>query len=1320
MPARRGDQRRSGSRKSSSRKGASRKSGSRKKVARTPRARALTTVEANRFASGWRLLQDTTSDTAPRSAAADEIRFDLVRPLDLVALSVTAIGCDLIVGGAAAAHLKARHGENARLTVTHAFQHGFEQAIYETQATVPDHEGKPVADGMNADGPGEPHTPPVGFRPARASRLVFRIPDDEAIEFSTSGILAAMGRLELAVHPLAQPGDAPTTGSISPPPLIILPLPFIHLGDGLVARLHANGTVIERATAAFLREHPAPDTSTLSGIVLQARELRRARAELQHRTATVAPRTHIPVDSIFAPGAGIIAEIPERIRPPRTLSRPPTIDETAIEAPFRLVISPSAEARWAHATEPVSADDESRFVELWHSRLASAPTMGGQPDEHNRKRRIVRAIWARDRDTVGDAWKDKSLDHDLTAPLSHADPRVAANYVDPPFLGSLDRFDRHMLVRQSAETWPGKTGPIAPVPIAADALWLSGLGAWLELHGAWTTKPYSEVDMQSILSWDHIAPLGRDQYVRVVYPGYLYPFGHQAALVKVTERKMKKEAQPIAGLYQRMFLVLGERTRAYGQLNFPFISADIRPLVTPILDKPSETEGDSQSKFFWPKVLNERFRFTIDARDHDHRPIRLHTPLMWVAESYGGQDARAAVDSAYAKDQNRKVVTDGQKIAFVPRNEGPDTELESTAVWLLGSAGLGESTPRMSAATVFIPAVQHLSATDAIPIRYFGEYARNGFGSATSGDIWAEVNIGAGGEAPQVDPTTVLPQLQFGAGAPAGSDKAGGFLSPDLPIRGLSRLTGPVGDVSKMVKNEFDPKQFLLGAMPRLFGLVDLADLIPSGTLDQAPSIVTDTLGRIEQFATDVERAVAQAQEAVDEAQKLVERAKGKSSDLQAKANQALQKAQTVAASAQNFATAFTNLFPSLAGLDPIEIENATKSTFTALDTLIADLRTLAALLPPHAATRLLTLADALSKARDAEGVIDDLYNFVNGFDPTSLEASFRFDWKPQLQEWPKGKPILELGNGGKDNLVLSVEGRVSGKGEMGVTASAEIRDFSLLLFPGAPLMRVPFDHMYFRSGTEGKPDVNVVLGDIEFLGLLSFVEVIKDLISFDGFSDPPFLEVSKEGATAGFTLALPSVAIGVFNLSNMSLGADVRVPFLGKTVTVGFNFCTRERPFTLTVMALGGGGWFCIRVAPDGLDVLELGLEAGACLAVDFGVASGSISAMVGIYIRLEGEKGSLTGYFRLRGEVDVLGLISASIELYMELIYEFDTGKMTGRATITVSVKVLLFSGTVKISAERRLAGSNGDPSLKEILGAESGTSPAWSEYCLAFAGE
>lgn len=98
-----------------------------------------------------------------------------------------------------------------------------------------------------------------------------------------------------------------------------------------------------------------------------------------------------------------------------------------------------------------------------------------------------------------------------------------------------------------------------------------------------------------------------------------------------------------------------------------------------------------------------------------------------------------------------------------------------------------------------------------------------------------------------------------------------------------------------------------------------------------------------------------------------------------------------------------------------------------------------------------------------------------------------------------------------KNALVLSVDGRASGKGEMRVDVIAEIRDFALVLLPGEPLVRFDFDHLSFRAGSTGRPDVDVVLGDITFLGILGFVEVLKELIPFDGFSDPPYLDVTTD-----------------------------------------------------------------------------------------------------------------------------------------------------------------------------------------------------------------
>ena len=1263
-----------------------------------------------RFAAGWRLLEPAGEDEA--APTGETLHVDVIRAADLVALSVSAVDCELVAGGDSPPALRPIQGKNARLVVTFPYQHLAEEAVYEGRAAPSDAPVLTGGDGgaptpeTTPDNPGAMVTPLVDVRPARSSRLVFAVPEGESIEFSSTGILGAMQRLEPMVHPLALPGDRPTTASSGDDPLILLP-------GGLVVYLGAEGPLVAKAGKAV----SAPDTSTAEGLAFQARELRRARTALESQTGVAAARA-IPAEArsivpdlaigdltvsarpIFGAG-GLVVEPGVRPRPRARLSRRPTDRETSIEAPFRLVISPSREGRWAHATDPVRADDEPHHVELWHSRLGTA-TEGpdGTPavDERNEQRRIVRAVWARDRETSISDWQTNKK------PL----------HTNEPFRMSLDPADRNMLVRQSAETWPGlRKKQIPPVPVAAQSLWLSALGAWLDLHGQWTTKPYSQADMTSILAWDEVAPMGRDQYVRVVYPGYLYPLGHQTALVKVTERKTKRVSPSHAGLYQRKFLVIGEPVRTYSDTHdFPFVKVGVRPLVTPPLDDP----GADQDRFFWPRIGGQFFAFKLDAHDHDLRPVPLVAPLLWVAESYHDF---ATVDAEYDHSANRKIPALGQKVAFGPVQKGGDTLLETESISLRGKASLGDSRPHMSQAKVIVPAVQQLSAVGPLPIVYHSLYRSGGFESPSNvGEVWAAIPLEASQVELPSDEVSPLPQLKFGAGAPSGSDKAGGFLSPDLPIRGLSRKTGTVGDLSGMATQHFDPTAFLKGALPKLFGIVDLVDLVEAVTGEplKIPSVASEALDRVEGFLADLQRAKATAQDAVDEASKLVARAAAKTAQLQNEAQSALAEAQAAEAKVVKAIDDFVALLETLHDKEKAAVEAAVAADLNALRDALGDLQQLGPKLPPFIRSRIATFAKVLQEVLAAADLIEDLYRFLNGFDPSSVQARFHFEWRPQLKSWPSASaPILRVQ---PDSLLLAVDGRASGKGQMGVEVLAEIRDFELDLIGSEQLVRIAFDHLSFKAGSSGKPEVDVVIQKNEFVGILAFVETIKDLIPFDGFSDPPYLDVDSDGLTAGFTLALPSLSIGVFTLANMSLGADVQVPFLGKTTSVGFNFCTRERPFTLAVVFLGGGGWFGLRIGPDRLQALELGLEAGAVLAVDLGVASGSISAMIGIYMRLEGDQGSLTGYFRLRGEVDVLGLVSAAIELYLSLTYEFDTGKMAGQATITVQIKVLVFSGSVKIHAERKFAGANGDPSFLQVMGAEGGTSPAWSEYCEAFA--
>ncbi|QIL74376.1 hypothetical protein G7048_25715 (plasmid) [Diaphorobacter sp. HDW4B] len=377
------------------------------------------------------------------------------------------------------------------------------------------------------------------------------------------------------------------------------------------------------------------------------------------------------------------------------------------------------------------------------------------------------------------------------------------------------------------------------------------------------------------------------------------------------------------------------------------------------------------------------------------------------------------------------------------------------------------------------------------------------------------------------------------------------------------------------------------------------------------------------------------------------------------------------------------------------------------------------------------SLLQALDAVLTALGLASDLLQLLEAL--TGEELVVRFDWTPALKSWAlpgSSVPIFRAND--PNGFTIAVEARIKRSGgapKVGVLCS--LKHFDLVLIAPASFIELNFEKIEFTVDSNAKTNVDVVLTDIKFVGVLSFVETLRDLIPLDGFSDPPSLDISAKGIDASFSVALPAISVGMFNLSNLSLGAGFTVPFIGQPLAVRFNFCTREQPFNLSVMVFGGGGFFGITLDPHGVQILEASFEFGASLSVNFGVASGGVHVMAGIYFRMEANKASLTGYFRLGGHVSVLGLISASIELYLELEYVFDTGKCRGMAQLTIEVSVFLFSGSVTITCERTFAGSNGDPTFRQELGFRPAlaladelavigedTEYAWREYCEAFA--
>ncbi|HYA48091.1 MAG TPA: hypothetical protein VEG35_00200, partial [Burkholderiales bacterium] len=262
--------------------------------------------------------------------------------------------------------------------------------------------------------------------------------------------------------------------------------------------------------------------------------------------------------------------------------------------------------------------------------------------------------------------------------------------------------------------------------------------------------------------------------------------------------------------------------------------------------------------------------------------------------------------------------------------------------------------------------------------------------------------------------------------------------------------------------------------------------------------------------------------------------------------------------------------------------------------------------------------------------------------------------------------------------------------------------------------VRAMFSKFSFTSRSGQKTDVSPEFAGLEFLGELSFVKELLDKIQTPGGGGfgQPIVDVGPSGATLGYTIAVPSVAFGVFTLQNILFTTEITLPFNGDPLSLRFAFCERNSPFLLTVSMFGGGGYFAMVLQPDKIALVEGSLEFGGSFALDIGVASGSLSLMAGIYFKYEDKLVKISGYVRCNGSVDVLGMISISAEFYMSLTYDPGRNSVYGQASLTVSVKVLFFSASVTLTVEREFAHSPA-PLFADLMNQSH-----WLSYCEAFA--
>lgn len=940
-----------------------------------------------------------------------------------------------------------------------------------------------------------------------------------------------------------------------------------------------------------------------------------------------------------------IADLPpkptnEQIRTAPAVT-PPHWLETAIELPYRMIISPDHNVAWQHRIRAVAHLGR---VELWHTRMALRQDREIHDLSLDNKA-ALRAIW--------------SPDFTPTNPPPSDSP-------DTPGLGrsALSSNDRYQLVRLTsdyASYHSDHVPPIPPEPFYADRLILSPLGGWLRSRGAWDLPqqaggqgqpgnvgrfkgakflrlplqnavelkpelidpniliPPVEVhvvpDDLSITEWLHNAAQGRDQYVQVVYDGHLCPTGHRASLVKVTERRFAEgnSGGPVAYLIQYNYIIVREKEKVYADglyhvpgrhkgLEMPTKKIRLTTLVTPHIIAPdspvARIPNAAHKKIFWimDNATGQDFKFHAIAEDVGGHSTEILASLIFVERGAAEAGAIPTVQTAYKGAINnpasgRAFRVDGHPVSYAQPNGDPsdNTTLTTQALYMdiytNGPAEFGGFLPFLDKADVKIPAIEQLLGKDApTTIKLFDNYLNNGF----------DANAGVFAELVDANKAPKKVELSFSA------DKAGGISTPNMQLTSLSRAYGPLaGNPMDSVIDKFDPTQFFGGflsddLLPKLFGSISLAKLLP----------LNSSLGK--------------------NAPKL--------------------QITTEAAPNNN-----RKIVATMDWLPDIQAVDAGLISFA-----------------PNAGSKL-----------EIRGRVEKLVALPTPTNPPALDQSGTFSF------------------------------------------NGELTDFTVEIFKALVLNFAAFT---FTAGSGRKTDVDVQLREdkpFEFKGDLEFINDLTHLIPAGALGDGPSLDISPTQIHVGYGIVLPPATIGVFTMKNLSFAAGLTLPFLNGKPEVDFSFASRHQPFCLTVSLLGGGGFVHLQLNTEvGMRLLEVALEFGASADLDIGVASGSVHVFAGIYFSMQNKNGKmqavLAGYMRMGGELSVLGLISVSVEFNLTFSYDTDTEKVSGRATLTVSVKVAFFSKSVELSVERSFGRKGGDPDFAMLI-----TGPnVWADYAEAFA--
>lgn len=256
----------------------------------------------------------------------------------------------------------------------------------------------------------------------------------------------------------------------------------------------------------------------------------------------------------------------------------------------------------------------------------------------------------------------------------------------------------------------------------------------------------------------------------------------------------------------------------------------------------------------------------------------------------------------------------------------------------------------------------------------------------------------------------------------------------------------------------------------------------------------------------------------------------------------------------------------------------------------------------------------------------------------------------------------------------------------------------------------VTFQGTTLEFDSDGRTKFDLRPDKVKLSGLLGFVSERLKSLTPDAGGPVEFLRDSlglPRGIRVPIDIKIPDTQGGTTGFSGLRLGAwfmmalgdiaastdprAIKRAISEFEVGVGFSLAKPDRPFTLTAFILGGSGHLDVglRYMPALRRLrayVDVSMNASASLAFSVAGVSGGVYAYLGIVFRYEAATGSrpalvFAARLLITGEVDVWGIVSASISIELRLAYVAARRQLVAAGRLRIRIKIC-WCFTIKIN--------------------------------------